>query len=172
MEKKALIRQEMINLLKSFDLADKSYQSRKIIEKFLASEQWRTAKVVALYMPQEFEFDLKTLFEQKDKQIVIPKTLPNRHMMFVKYNKNDLERTKFGILEPKSNQEIVPDLILVPGLAWNKEGYRIGFGAGYYDRYLAHFSGQTASLYYDFQQKDFNSETHDIRIGDTFTYEH
>ncbi|MEY8457620.1 5-formyltetrahydrofolate cyclo-ligase [Lactococcus ileimucosae] len=172
MEKKALIRKEMINLLKSFDSADKSHQSQKIIEKFLSSEQWRTAKVVALYMSQEFEFDLTPLFGQGEKQIVIPKTLPNRHMIFVKYDKNNLERTKFGILEPKSENAIVPDLILVPGLAWNKEGYRIGFGAGYYDRYLAHFSGQTASLCYDFQQKDFNPETHDISVGEIFTYEH
>lgn len=172
MEKKALIRKEMINLLKSFDFADKSRQSQKIVEKLLASDQWQTAKVVALYMPQEFEFDLKILFEQRDKQIVIPKTLPNRQMIFVKYNKNDLERTKFGILEPKSKQETVPDLILVPGLAWNKEGYRIGFGAGYYDRYLADFPGQTTSVCYDFQQKDFRPETHDISVGEVFTYEH
>ncbi|XIE68434.1 5-formyltetrahydrofolate cyclo-ligase [Lactococcus garvieae] len=127
MEKKALIRKEMINLLKSFDFADKSHQSQKIITKLLESEQWKSAKTVALYMPQEFEFDLHPLFEQDDKQIVIPKTLADRHMIFVKYDKNDLERTKFGILEPKSKNEVVPDLILVPGLAWNKEGYRIGF---------------------------------------------
>ena len=117
------------------------------------------AKTVALYMPQEFEFDLQPLFEQADKQIVIPKTLADRHMIFVKYDKNDLERTKFGILEPKSKNEVVPDLILVPGLAWNKEGYRIGFGAGYYDRYLASFSGQTVSLCYDFQHRNFHPRT-------------
>ena len=172
MEKKALIRKEMINLLKSFDFADKSHQSQKIITKLIESEQWKSAKTVALYMPQEFEFDLHPLFEQDDKQIVIPKTLAERHMIFVKYDKNDLDRTKFGILEPKSKNEVVPDLILVPGLAWNKEGYRIGFGAGYYDRYLTSFSGQTVSLCYDFQQKDFHPEPHDISIGETFTYEH
>lgn len=172
MEKKALIRKEMINLLKSFDFADKSHQSQKIITKLLESEQWKSAKTVALYMPQEFEFDLHPLFEQDDKQIVIPKTLADRHMIFVKYDKNDLERTKFGILEPKSKNEVVSDLILVPGLAWNKEGYRIGFGAGYYDRYLTSFSGQTVSLCYDFQQKDFHPEPHDISIGEIFTYEH
>ncbi|CEF51258.1 MULTISPECIES: 5-formyltetrahydrofolate cyclo-ligase [Lactococcus] len=172
MEKKALIRKEMINLLKSFDFADKSRQSQKIIAELLASEQWKKAKTVALYMPQEFEFDLQPLFEQADKQIVIPKTLADRHMIFVKYDKNDLERTKFGILEPKSKNEVVPDLILVPGLAWNKEGYRIGFGAGYYDRYLASFSGQTVSLCYDFQHRNFHPEPHDISIGEIFTYEH
>ncbi|MFK4955583.1 5-formyltetrahydrofolate cyclo-ligase [Lactococcus garvieae] len=172
MEKKALIRKEMINLLKSFDFADKSHQSQKIITKLLESELWKSAKTVALYMPQEFEFDLHPLFEQDDKQIVIPKTLAERHMIFAKYDKNDLERTKFGILEPKSKNEVVPDLILVPGLAWNKEGYRIGFGAGYYDRYLTSFSGQTVSLCYDFQQKDFHPEPHDISIGEIFTYEH
>ncbi|MCI3859760.1 5-formyltetrahydrofolate cyclo-ligase [Lactococcus garvieae] len=172
MEKKALIRKEMINLLKSFDFADKSHQSQKIITKLLESEQWKSAKTVALFMPQEFEFDLHPLFEQDDKQIVIPKTLAERHMIFAKYDKNDLERTKFGILEPKSKNEVVPDLILVPGLAWNKEGYRIGFGAGYYDCYLTSFSGQTVSLCYDFQHKDFHPEPHDISIGEIFTYEH
>ena len=65
MEKKALIRKEMINLLKSFDFADKSRQSQKIIAELLASEQWKNAKTVALYMPQEFEFDLQPLLSRQ-----------------------------------------------------------------------------------------------------------
>ncbi|EKF51743.1 5-formyltetrahydrofolate cyclo-ligase [Lactococcus garvieae] len=172
MEKKALIRKEMINLLKSFDFADKSHQGQIILEKLLHSKKWKAAKSVALYMPQEFEFDLKLLFEQENKQILIPKTLENRQMIFAKYDKNDLERTKFGILEPRSKQAEIPDLILVPGLAWNHQGDRIGFGAGYYDRYLANFKGQTASVCYDFQQINFDPEPHDIRVGEIFTYEH
>lgn len=57
-------------------------------------------------------------------------------MIFAPYVTNELKKSKFGIMEPTNLTEVTPDYILVPGLAWNSDGYRIGFGGGYYDRYL------------------------------------
>ena len=172
MEKKEQIRQNMIKSLKNFDFSKKKQQTDTILADLLNSKVWKEAQKVALYMAEEIEFDLKLLFAQADKEILIPKTLPKRQMIFVKYDKDKLERTKYGLLEPISAQAEVPDLILVPGLAWNAEGYRIGFGGGYYDRYLADFSGQTVSVCYDFQNVEFEPETHDIKVGEVFSYEH
>lgn len=87
---------------------------------------------------------------------------------FAKYDKENLVRSKFGLLEPKSEIAVEPDFILVPGLIWNDEGYRIGFGGGYYDRYLANFEGSTASVLYDFQKMDFEAESHDIAVQELF----
>ena len=94
--------------------------------------------------------------------------LPERQMIFAKYDKENLVRSKFGLLEPKSEIAVEPDFILVPGLIWNDEGYRIGFGGGYYDRYLANFEGSTASVLYDFQKMDFEAESHDIAVQELF----
>lgn len=169
MKNKAIIRQNMIKKLKNFDLLEKRHQTEMILSNLTASKTWKSAKKIALYLPQDFEFDLSALFNENDKIIVVPKTLPERKMIFVRFDEKDLVRTKFGILEPTSNVAEIPDLIVVPGLAWNSSNHRIGFGGGYYDRYLANFSGKTVSLAYDFQLQDFEAENHDIKVGEIFS---
>ena len=86
-------------------------------------------------------------------------------MDFVVYNPQQLVKTSFGLLEPQGNLEVVDasqiDLIHVPGLVFTTKGYRIGYGGGYYDRYLKHFSGHTFSTIYPCQIKDFIPEKHD-----------
>ena len=169
MESKAQIREKIINKLKKFDSAAKKKQTDSILAQLTDSSAWRNAEKVALYMATPLEFDLSTLFEQTDKKILIPKCLPKRQMMFAEYKSDKLKRSSYGLLEPDGLPEEIPDFILVPGLAWNTAGYRIGFGGGYYDRYLASFKGKTASILYDFQMLDFTPENHDIAVQHIFT---
>ncbi|GFH41093.1 5-formyltetrahydrofolate cyclo-ligase [Pseudolactococcus insecticola] len=172
MKKKAEIREKMKKCLKSFDLAEKSRQSAIIIDKLTASEVYKTATTIAIFMPMSFEFDetslITRLTSDKTKRFVIPKTLPARQMIFTDfpYDARDRVLTSFGVTESRSNEAVTPDLIIVPGLAWTLDGKRIGYGGGYYDRYLAHFTGQTASLVYDFQQLDVTSSAIDFEAYD------
>ena len=88
-------------------------------------------------------------------------------MIFVVYDEADLQITKFGLKEPRSEEALEKsaiDLIHVPGLAFNNEGYRIGFGAGYYDQYLADFQGDTVSTIYSFQKFTFEPSFFDIPV--------
>ena len=89
-------------------------------------------------------------------------------MDFVVYNPQQLAKTSFGLLEPQGDLEVVDasqiDLIHVPGLAFTTEGYRIGYGGGYYDRYLKHITGHTLSTIYPCQIQDFSPENHDIPV--------
>ena len=67
---------------------------------------------------------------------------------------DELEIGKFGILEPKNHLKKVfdfskPALCVVPGLCFDKNGFRVGYGGGYYDRFLCKFKGLSAGLCYD-----------------------
>ena len=88
-------------------------------------------------------------------------------MVFLPYDAGRLVESYFGVLEPVdgpifSKEDI--DFIHVPGVAFNALGFRIGHGGGYYDRYLADYSGATISTIYDFQKKEFQEEAHDIPV--------
>lgn len=152
MKKKAEIREKMIQTLKMFDFDEKKRQTQVIVDAFLASDTYQEAKTIAAFMPMPFEFDMTRILADKTKRVVIPKTLPQRQMIFTDYDAENLVRTSFGILESQSRLAVIPDLIIVPGLAWTADGYRVGYGGGYYDRYLANFSGQTVSLVYSCQR--------------------
>lgn len=82
-----------------------------------------------------------------------------------------------GIREPilEKTQTIAPeeiDLLIVPGLVFDKKGYRIGFGGGFYDRYLVHYTGKTASLAFDFQvMEEIPTESFDLSVQMIVTHE-
>lgn len=84
------------------------------------------------------------------KEVYIPKTFQDYSMTFIKYTKEtELVENSFGAKEPKDYENNImdpPDLMIVPGLAYSKDNYRLGFGTGYYDRYLAKYPTKTISL--------------------------
>ena len=95
-------------------------------------------------------------------------------MVLMDYDPNDLELTAFGLWEPRSERVVEQthiDLIHVPGVAFNKKGYRIGYGGGYYDRYLAEFQGKTVSTIYPCQLTDFQPDNYDIPVQEVLICE-
>ena len=67
---------------------------------------------------------------------------------------NDVTESKFKVLEPKSNQKMPKndiDLMFIPGIAFNQSKYRLGFGAGFYDRYLTDYQNLSIGICYEFQ---------------------
>ena len=113
------------------------------------------------------------------KQIVIPKCLPKeRKMDFRKLERFDqLESVYSGLLEPiESKTNLVEpsdiDLLIVPGIAFDSEGFRMGFGGGYYDRFLQSFKGNTVSLAFREQiVSNLPKEDHDIPVEKIITDE-
>ncbi|MEQ9764621.1 5-formyltetrahydrofolate cyclo-ligase [Streptococcus sp. ZJ151] len=165
-------RKKMILKLKKFskNILQKNKADALLLEKLISTTSYQNAKVVATYLSTANEFNTNLFISQaiKDKKtVVIPKTYPKGKMIFVKYDKNHLQKTSFGLLEPKSDIEIKKsniDFIHVPGVVFSPDGYRIGYGAGYFDRYLADYTGETISTIYPFQLQHFPKDSFDIPV--------
>ena len=93
------------------------------------------------YFPVNYEIDclevLKRL-ESKKFNISLPVIKKSNSMEFFKYSfKEPLKINKYGIPEPIKKKKLIPNILLVPLVAFDKNLYRIGYGGGYYDKYLA-----------------------------------
>ena len=168
---KAELRKQVLQEMKAISQEQKQFIDQALTERLLHHPFYQEAKVIASYLSFPHEFLTQELIEQalKDgKKVLIPKTYPKGRMDFVVYDSQQLVKTSFGLLEPQGELEVVEasqiDLIHVPGLAFTMKGYRIGYGGGYYDRYLEHFSGHTLSTIYPCQIRDFILEDHDIPV--------
>ena len=168
---KAELRKQVLQEMKAISQEQKQFIDQTLIERLLHHPFYQEAKVIATYLSFSHEFQTQELIEQalKDgKKVLIPKTYPKGRMDFVVYDPQQLVKTSFGLLEPQGDLEVVDasqiDLIHVPGLAFTTKGYRIGYGGGYYDRYLEYFSGHTLSTVYRYQVQDFIPENHDIPV--------
>ena len=175
---KSELRKQVLQEMKSLSQEQKLFIDQALTERLLQHPFYQEAKIIATYLSFPHEFQTQELIEQAlrdGKKVLIPKTYPKGRMDFVVYDPQQLVKTSFGLLEPQGDLEVVDasqiDLIHVPGLAFTTEGYRIGYGGGYYDRYLKHFSGNTLSTVYPCQIRDFIPEDHDIPVQEVLVDE-
>lgn len=175
---KAELRKKILQEMKAISQEQKQVMDQALTERFLNHPFYQEAKTIATYLSFPHEFQTQELIEQalKDgKKVLIPKTYPKGRMDFVVYHPQQLVKTSFGLLEPQGDLEVVEpsqiDLIHVPGLVFTREGYRIGYGGGYYDRYLEHFAGHSLSTIYPCQIQTFNPDSHDIPVQEVLIYE-
>lgn len=168
---KSELRKQVLQEMKAISQEQKQAIEQALTERLLHHPFYQEAKVIATYLSFPHEFQTQGLIEQAlrdGKKVLIPKTYSKGRMDFVVYDLQQLVKTSFGLLEPQGNLEVVDasqiDLIHVPGLAFTMEGYRIGYGGGYYDRYLEQFTGHTLSTVYHYQVQDFIPENHDIPV--------
>ncbi|MEW4355071.1 5-formyltetrahydrofolate cyclo-ligase [Streptococcus pneumoniae] len=171
------LRQEVLQKMEEFLGAEKARADEWLMKQILASPAYQEAEVLATYLSFPHEVATIPLIEkalQDGKRVVIPKTYPQGRMIFVDYEPDQLISTSFGLLEPKSElavEKLLIDVIHVPGLVFTRQGYRIGYGGGYYDRYLADYDGVTMSTIYDFQEREFEPAFYDIQIEKVYRYE-
>lgn len=175
---KSELRKQVLPEMKALPRQQKQAIDQALTEQLLQHPFYQEAKVIATYLSFPHEFQTQELIEQalRDcKKVLIPKTYSKGRMDFVIYDPQQLVKTSFGLLEPQGDLGVVDasqiDLIHVPGLAFTMEGYRIGYGGGYYDRYLKHFPGHTLSTVYPCQIRDFIPEDHDIPVQEVLVDE-
>lgn len=115
---------------------------------------------------------IKLLLSQGTKEVFVPVVAKEekRLMISVLHDWSDLSTGSYGILEPREDLRHLRsaadvDLCLVPGVAFDQTGNRIGYGGGYYDRLLGSIEGRTVGLAYSFQVLDeIPFEVHDERV--------
>lgn len=143
--------------------------SMELSKKFFDSEIYKNAQIIMSYVSIKGEFETKYINRRilsEGKILVLPKTYGQGIMKaFEVKNMDELVKNCFGLHEPLEGKEHLPDLIIVPGVAFDKKGNRIGFGGGYYDRYLQNKNVKTVALCYEFQiVEGFVVEEHDIPV--------
>ena len=153
---KSKLRSQVLHELKQLEKDMKEKIERTLCSHLFNSHLFKNASVIGTTFSQYFEWDTSLIIEKawkNGKTIVAPKTYPmKRELHFFKIDSNSkLEKGFKGILEPdeESCEKIDKnkiDLLIVPGIVFDKYGYRIGFGGGYYDRFLTDFNQATISL--------------------------
>ena len=130
----------------SLSVAERQEKSRKIAEILTQSQAFREARRVFSYLPIGSEADTMPVLEaawRMGKQVAVPVCEKKRQMYFVAIGSiMEAEAGAYGIREPKKGREweVLPekgDIFLVPALYFDREGFRLGYGGGYYDTYFA-----------------------------------
>ncbi|WP_230678600.1 5-formyltetrahydrofolate cyclo-ligase [Lacticaseibacillus zhaodongensis] len=151
---KASARKQQIAALKAYPQAKRERETEQLVRNLLASPEWQAAESIACTISGPFEVATSGVIaaaQTAGKTVYLPKVMPKRQMAFMPHPGDDrLIRSKFGLLEPAYDQALVnqqPDLVVVPGLAYElSSGKRLGFGGGYYDRFLSQYQGATFAL--------------------------
>ena len=144
--------------------------SKQIQENLRKIDFFRNAKSVGCYYSIGSEVRTEDILHEilnSGKELSLPKVVKN-NLVFKKISKiSDLEQGNFSVMEPKENCPIVKKIgvIIVPAIAMTVEGFRLGYGFGYYDRYLSGKKSKTIALTYSKQLvKSFPKSDRDIRI--------
>ena len=158
---KSTQRKKMIHTMKKMKSQEYQLKSKQIQSNLLIEGKIKKSKVIGITLSAFPEVDTWGLIEElwvQGKRIAVPKCDPvTRRMTFYEINSFDqLEVVYMKLKEPipsithKVNSSQI-DVLIVPGVVFDKNGYRIGFGGGYYDRYLSDYYGATVALAFDCQ---------------------
>lgn len=138
------------------DKAMKAELDRKVCDNILNSMSFKYADVILMFCPTEDEINILPLFESAKKlgkRVAFPKCFSKGIMKFLYVDElSELKEGKYGIKAPDEGEEFegsLHPLCIVPSLAATKNGTRLGYGGGFYDRFISKFNGISACVQYD-----------------------
>ncbi|MTK13677.1 MAG: 5-formyltetrahydrofolate cyclo-ligase [Clostridiaceae bacterium] len=181
MESKKDIRRIIKDKRSSITAEEREKLNQTIYEKAINSEYYKNAKTIFIFISFKDEVDTLGIIKKslEDGKIVcVPKVISKQEgMVAIRINNfEDMAVSSYGILEPKDTTNIIKenlvDLTFVPGLAFDKKGGRIGYGGGFYDRFLKDMrkDAKKIGLAYSFQIIDeVPMEEHDLFIDGIIT---
>lgn len=149
---------------KSMDQGEKKTLDTAVAENVRRLKEYRPAKTLLVYMSTPIEVDTIQIIKNAwadGKRVAVPRCIPDTRNMEFHYIENleCLSVGSFSVMEPDPSLPIVTDfsgcLMIVPGMQFDMNGYRIGYGKGYYDRYMARFTGKSAGICYSNELRPF-----------------
>ena len=148
----------------SMDVAIKSSLDKKICNRLLNLWAVRETETFLCYVSTEIEVDTKEFINallSAGKKVAVPRCEggPSEMNFYYINSLNELSVGAFGVLEPESKKEKMlteteNTICIVPAFMFDKSGYRLGYGKGYYDRYLSKYKGSTIGICYSQNIKD------------------
>ena len=157
-ELKTGLRAKYRSIRESLDPEVKGEMDGAVLEKLLSLREYKVNSTVFTYVSKSIEVDTFGLIEaslQAGKKVAAPRCVPGTYDMEFFYisSVDDLEKGMFGVLEPnpercKKVEDFSRGFCVVPGLCFDVQGFRLGYGKGYYDRFLSRFGGFTAGISY------------------------
>lgn len=174
---KKILRKEILDERSKLGIDDHKNYSKIILNTLLGSSYYKNAKTIMTFISFLDEVDTHEFIKKSiedNKNIVVPITIPETKELKLSLVKdfNELELGFYNILTPKEEfirdtEPALVDLIIVPGVVFDKRGYRIGYGGGYYDRFLSKIDKKIPkiSLAFDLQVIDkVPTEYYDIPV--------
>ena len=146
--------------------------SARLGQRFAQTQEYKNAKTIYGYLPYNQEVRTVPMLEQAlrdGKRVAVPKVYGDDMKFIYMTDLSLVEKSDFGIPEPIADEPVADDptaLVLMPGLAFDREGHRIGYGGGFYDRFLAAEPNHpTVALCYEFQMlPELETEEFDIPV--------
>ena len=147
-------------------------RSEKLAELFYASEAYKNAKTIYGYLPYNQEVRTVPMLERAlldGKRVAVPKCYGDEMKFIFMEDLSKVEKGYANIPEPIADEPVADDttaLVLMPGLAFDPQGHRCGYGGGFYDKFLAaEPEHPTLALCYEFQMlPHLETEEHDIPV--------
>lgn len=171
MDKKEL-RRQIREQKRAMTQEEISCASARLAEQFFQTEQYAKASVIYGYLPYNQEVDTLPILRRAlrdGKRVAVPKVYGDTMNFIYLDDLSQVAPSSMGIPEPVADAPIARDetaLVLMPGLAFDQKGNRMGYGGGYYDKFLAQEPNHpTVALCYDFQMVDvIPTDTYDIPV--------
>ena len=158
-EVKRNLRTHFKTLRREMDPAIKAQKDAAILKKVLSLPEYQKAKLVLTYVSTAIEVDTLALIRQAladGKRVAVPYCVPGKiEMLFCEiFSLEDLSPGSFGVLEPNPEKQPVlksfkDSVCILPGLGFDLVGYRLGYGKGYYDRFLSKYRGVNIGVCYN-----------------------
>jgi 5-formyltetrahydrofolate cyclo-ligase len=172
---KSVLRERGLERRRALSPEEWEARSKRVVSQLETLERFRSAPLVLTYAAsKDNEVDTQPLIEAltgAGRRVAVPSVAPGRTMIWRAIaGLADLCPGRFGILEPAERCPLVDanradTVVLVPGILFSARGQRIGYGGGYFDRFLAGFPGTSIGLAFDFQIcRSLPEESHDVRL--------
>ena len=173
---KEILRKKYLEIRKNINELDREKYNNSIFTKVVNLEEYKQSKLVLIYLSLKEEVDTFRIIKHSleiGKKVAVPRCVGNSIELYYIESLEELEKGKFNILEPKANKKVkdfMSSICIIPGVVFDKENNRVGYGKGFYDRFLKNYCGIKIGLAYRECICDkIDNEINDVKIDKIIT---